>query len=446
MVQREVVVDVTHVRLAATAIRTVALVFGRDQKIRRQPRKFVEHPDVVGVDVLERLDGVDHVEGAVVEGRKQIFQGTIEEGASVDEVRVVVGQHVERVGVDVDAGEVRKALPAEVFEVAAGATAHFEDCRVLGRVVVEDVAERLADLVRTDFGVVGRRVLPGAVGPVLAHLLGVHTHSGVGEGEISRDCAERGFFGCRGDGPPMAPEDDPIAEDAYDALADEYAAEVRESPYNAHLEFPATSDLVPDVDGKRVLDAGCGTGVYTEWLLAQGASEVVGVDVSEAMLSHARETVGDADGVGDRVTFHRADLAEPLDVADDGSFDGIVSALALSYVEDWRSTFAEFARVLRPGGFLVFSTGHPLDTLPDDESQSYFEVDRAVKEWSVEVPFYRRPFGEMINPLLAAGFGLDRVVEPQPTEGFREAMPERYEKESRYPVFLCVRAFERSGR
>lgn len=172
----------------------------------------------------------------------------------------------------------------------------------------------------------------------------------------------------------------PIARGAYDELADSYAEEVRESPYNAHMEFPATTSLLPDVAGKRVLDAGCGTGVYTGWLLDRGA-DVVGIDASEAMLAHARE------GVGDRATFHQADLGKPLDVLEADAFDGVVSPLALGYVEDWR-----------------------------------------------------QPVGEIINPLLETGFRLERLLEPQPTEAFREAWPERYEKESRYPVFVCVRA------
>jgi SAM-dependent methyltransferase len=234
----------------------------------------------------------------------------------------------------------------------------------------------------------------------------------------------------------MADGEDPIAEAAYDELADTYAEEVRTNPYNADLEFPATTSLIPDVEGKRVLDAGCGTGVYTEWLLDRGA-DVVGIDVSEAMLEHARERVGN------RAEFVRTDLGEPLEFAETDSFDGVVSALALGYVADWRMPFAEFARLLRPGGFLVFSTGHPLDQFPpeDDEGEAnYFEVERAVKEWDVEVPYYRRPFSEIVEPLLETGFRIDEVLEPRPTAAFEEKWPERYEKESRYPVFLCVRA------
>lgn len=229
----------------------------------------------------------------------------------------------------------------------------------------------------------------------------------------------------------MSP-DDPIAEAAYDEIADEYDEDIETNAYNAHLEFPGTSSLVPEVDGKRVLDAGCGTGMYTAWLVEQGG-DVVGVDVSEEMLARAREKVPQAE-------FHRADLGEPLDFLADDAFAGVLSALALSYVRDWRAVFAEFARVLEPGGFLVFSTGHPMDTFPADGESNYFEVERQTKEWAVDVPHYRRPFGEMVNPLVEAGFRIDRVLEPRPTPEFESQRPERYEKESRNPVFLCVRA------
>ena len=233
----------------------------------------------------------------------------------------------------------------------------------------------------------------------------------------------------------MTGGDDPIAADAYDELADDYDEEVASNPYNAHFAFPATTSLIPDVEGERILDAGCGSGVYTEWLLERGA-EVVGVDVSREMLDHAVENVGD------RAELHRADLAEPLDFADD-SFDGVVSALALGYVRDWRPTFSEFARVLKPGGFVVFTTTHPADEIPLDDDENYYEVERKVKEWAVDVPYYRRPFSEMINPLLETGFRIDSVLEPQPTDAFEEQWPERYETESRHPVFLCVRAVSR---
>jgi len=231
----------------------------------------------------------------------------------------------------------------------------------------------------------------------------------------------------------MPSEDRPIAEAAYDELAGTYVEAVEPGPYHADLAFPATTDLLPDIEGLRVLDAGCGTGAYTEWLVDRGA-EVIGVDVSEPMLDRAR------DRVADRAEFHRADLAEPLEFAREDAFDGVVSALALDYVEDWRAPFGAFARLLAPGGFLVFTVPHPFDEYPLEEDENYFEVERRVKEWSVDVPYFRRPLGEMLGPLLETGFRLDAITEPGPTDRFRERWPERYETESKRPVFLCVRA------
>lgn len=133
----------------------------------------------------------------------------------------------------------------------------------------------------------------------------------------------------------MNSDDSPIAKDAYDKLAETYAEDVKTNAYNAELEFSATTSLIPNVEGKRVLDAGCGTGIYTKWLVEQGA-DVLGVDVSEKMLSHAVEAVGD------RAEFERADLSQPLTFATESSFDGVVSALVLGYVKDCDMVFAEF--------------------------------------------------------------------------------------------------------
>lgn len=233
----------------------------------------------------------------------------------------------------------------------------------------------------------------------------------------------------------MTTENNPIAQNAYDELADTYAEDVETNGYNADIEFPGTTSLIPDVNGKRILDAGCGTGVYTEWLLDHGA-EVVGVDASEEMLKHATERVGD------RAEFYQADLGSSFDFAANGEFDGVVSALVLGYVKNWRQTFSEFARLL-DSGFVVFSVKHPFDEYPLDEDENYFEIEMKTKEWSVDVPYYRRPLSAIITPILNTGFQVDEITEPQPTETFKEKRPERYEKESKRPVFLCLRAVKR---
>jgi SAM-dependent methyltransferase len=229
-------------------------------------------------------------------------------------------------------------------------------------------------------------------------------------------------------------DDDPIALDAYETMADAYSDRVGEKPFNAFLERPATRALLPDLDGERVLDAGCGPGVTTEELLETGA-DVVGLDVSSRMLAHARERVGG------RVV--RADLGSPLPFVDD-SFDGVHSSLALHYVADWPHLFGELARVLKPGGWLVCSVQHPYADF-ERVGEDYFAAEYVEETWDgfggpVDVPFYRRPMGALLNGLLGAGFRFERVDETEPTERFREAAPGKYERVSREPTFLALRA------
>lgn len=78
----------------------------------------------------------------------------------------------------------------------------------------------------------------------------------------------------------------------YDEMASAFEAHALDGAYNAHYDRPAVLALAGDVRGRRVLDAGCGPGLYAQELVARGA-EVVGVDRSEAMLSLARERLGE---------------------------------------------------------------------------------------------------------------------------------------------------------
>jgi len=238
---------------------------------------------------------------------------------------------------------------------------------------------------------------------------------------------------------------EPIALEAFEALAKAYAARVDTKPHNAYYERPATLSLLPDVEGKHVLDAGCGPGVYTEWLVEHGAARVVALDVSPSMLAFARERLGG------RAEIIRADLAEPFDFLEPSSFDIVLSALALDYVEDWSRVFREFHRVLCVPGILVFSIGHPFTDFLLHPSGDYFDTELVEYPWTgfgtpITMPSYRRPMSAVVGPLLEAGFALERLLEPIPTQRFKEEAPEDYEVLSRRPSFLCIRAVKRIGR
>ena len=239
-----------------------------------------------------------------------------------------------------------------------------------------------------------------------------------------------------------AAKEKPIALKAYERLAERYAAMIDTKPHNAYYERPAMLSLLPRVRGKRVLDAGCGPGAYAQIMVRRGA-KVVGVDVSPKMLRLARERVGD------KVELRRADLTKPMKFLRNKSFDIVISPLVIPYIRNLKRLFKEFFRMLRSPGVLVFSDGHPFgDYLffkKKRKSKNYFKTELVGCTWHgfgvpVYIAGYRRPLNALLNPLIEAGFILDRVVEPLPTEEFRKADPKNYRKLMRMPAFVCVRA------
>lgn len=235
-----------------------------------------------------------------------------------------------------------------------------------------------------------------------------------------------------------------LGEQNYGQFAERYAAAVETKAHNAYYERPATVSLLPNVQGLRVLDAGCGPGIYTEWLLKRGA-QVVACDVTPQMLEITLRRVGN------RAEIHRADLTQPLTFAADGTFDLVLCPLVLDYIAEWQPVFTEFFRVLRSSGLFVFSCGHPTgDFLYTQHKQltpgNYFDVETFTTQWRgfgephPVVTSYRRPLQAMLNPLAKTGFILDEILEPRPIEQFQQADPEDYDKLMREPGFLCVRA------
>lgn len=234
----------------------------------------------------------------------------------------------------------------------------------------------------------------------------------------------------------------------YDEIAEAYAAGVDAAPYNAHYERPATLALIPDVAGAHILDAGCGSGFYAEELARRGA-HVTAIDGSAQMAQHAQQRLTDAGLLAkDAAAFapgtasvRAADLAEPLAFIADNTVDGILSPLVMHYLRDWNPTLDEFRRVLRPQGWLLLSTHHPCTEAYRFDTSNYFETEAIEDYWSWvgQVRFYRRPLTRITESLTDAGFVIDRLVEPTPTQEFRDMNPESYERILKRPEFLLVR-------
>ena len=124
------------------------------------------------------------------------------------------------------------------------------------------------------------------------------------------------------------------------------------------------------------------------------------------------------------------------------TFDVILSSLLLHYLADRSETFREWARLLKPSGTWVFSTHHPIReaSLLDP---GYFYTELIEEEWGwlgEKMSYYRRPLGDLTEPLTAAGFVIERISEPTPGDALKTKDAKRYERLCRLPAFIFVRA------
>jgi SAM-dependent methyltransferase len=227
------------------------------------------------------------------------------------------------------------------------------------------------------------------------------------------------------------PADQAVAND-YDSFAEAYTAEIEANLINGYYTRPAILDLAGDVSGRRILDAGCGSGPISAVLRDRGAS-VTGFDRSIKMLELARQRLGaDAD-------LQVADLGSPLPYPE-GAFDDVIVSLVLHYLEDWTAPLAELRRVLTPGGRLILAVNHPIIFKMINPSADYF----ATLKWSEEntfsgqsavLTYWHRPLHAMTDAFTAAGFRIAVISEPPcAPDAPRELFPAELGDKS---AFLC---------
>ncbi|MER7661496.1 class I SAM-dependent methyltransferase [Streptomyces sp. NPDC096193] len=232
----------------------------------------------------------------------------------------------------------------------------------------------------------------------------------------------------------LAQSADSVRVNDYDSFAEAYSAENETNLVNAYYERPGMLALAGDVAGRRILDAGCGSGSLSAALRDRGAV-VTGVDASAVMLALARRRLGDG------VALHVVDLSDRLPF-DDGAFDDVVASLVLHYLEDWGPTLAEIRRVLKPGGRLIASVDHPFvaytiqDPRPDYSATTSYTFDWTFNGQSVPMRFWRRPLHAMTDAFTTAGFRLSVISEPQPDPAARELFPDEFHALSTKTCFL----------
>ncbi|KAH8601249.1 methyltransferase type 11 [Bisporella sp. PMI_857] len=211
-------------------------------------------------------------------------------------------------------------------------------------------------------------------------------------------------------------------------------------------EWDFFQSLIPEVRGRSVLDLGCGYGWLCRWARENGAERVQGVDVSENMLSKARDFPQDSG-----ITYIQADL-ETLELPLN-AFQVVYSSLTLHYLKKLSDLIVRVYGALNPGGCFIFSVEHPIYTSPRDpkfietaEGKQVWLLDNYLNEgdritnWFAEgVVKQHRTIGTYIRFLLEAGFAISAVEEWGPSDEQIKTKPSWAEHRER-PMFLIIKA------
>ena len=229
------------------------------------------------------------------------------------------------------------------------------------------------------------------------------------------------------------------------------------TPHHRQILNPCIEQLLGDVRGKKLLDAGCGEGYLSRYYARRGAS-VTAVDLSERLIDTSR-SLTEREGI---VVKYRVGDVCHLDSIPDGEFDIVLANLLLPNVPCLREALREFYRVLRTGGHLVFSIVHPAFNFYGPGSWEmgekhhetgrrngvYFKVDkyfdkreyerywttRSGERFPAAISFFHRTLGTYMNELTTSGFRLVAFREPQPM-----ADDAFFDRERRIPFFAVFK-------
>jgi ubiquinone/menaquinone biosynthesis C-methylase UbiE len=229
----------------------------------------------------------------------------------------------------------------------------------------------------------------------------------------------------------------------YDPIAEQFIQHAgRPDSWNNLYERPNVLERLPELKGKNILDLGCSTGFYTEYALKHGAS-VTAIDASQKLIDKLAQKIKSPE-----VKLYGADIGQPMPFLKSNSYDAIICSLIMDYIKDWKPVMAELFRVLKKGGRVVISTGHPfaqyLYLQRISQPKSYFAFEMFEDVWGRRGPqpfkthYYIRPLHQILCPIIESKFKIISIDEPPPDERCKKISPETYEQLLERPGFLFI--------
>lgn len=184
--------------------------------------------------------------------------------------------------------------------------------------------------------------------------------------------------------------------EGYNAWAKTYFSE--SNPVKDHSN-KWVEQLLPDLNSKTMLDAGCGAGYFCLYAEKQKAFKIVGVDFSSEMIAQAKKNCPSAE-------FHCTDLISFVYTHE--SFDIIICALVLGHIQSISPVLKNFAHLLKPGGELILTDFHPYQT--QHHAKRTFVNPQTGNTLAIE--HYLHSIDEIKNELIELRFVIQRAEEP----------------------------------
>lgn len=238
----------------------------------------------------------------------------------------------------------------------------------------------------------------------------------------------------------------PSHKNTYDDYASQYAtlmAAQETAEQDPDSTISRFLQVIGDVSGLTVLDAGCGEG-YLSRILARRGAHVTGIDISPRQIETARAK--DPDG---SITYHAADLSQPLP-AYQSHFDLVASYFVLNDVYDYQEFLTTLGSVLKPAGRLVLLMNNPYSFVVRGHITDYFAASgqafpyRGLAEEGVNVYFWHRTLEEYLSASFTAGFQLQRLVDVPTPEGSFKRRSDTLIPEGYHFPFFTILSFTRA--
>ena len=226
----------------------------------------------------------------------------------------------------------------------------------------------------------------------------------------------------------------------WSSIAEKYDTTVGETGDQSQqlIINPIVEKLLGDLNGKIVLDAGCGNGYWSR-RLAKTAKQVIGIDFTPELIEHAKKR-----GVPSNVEFLIGNLEHTTFL--DESFDAILLNMVVLDLEDLSSVIREISRVTKDGGEVIISTTHPCFENPphtqsvrDAQGQKigrtishYFQTG-LVEDQPNHYQHWHHTLSEYVNILAENFLFTEKMVEPNGAEILQNGEADHF------PYFLIMK-------